>query len=218
MRLRDKIRYAQTLADFCNLEPKDELRFRRRECEGSASEHPFVPPDWFDYRPSDYKGNPSDKKQWQINQGELREAWQKEFRIGQFELMGLLTSVFDPSYLTDVMLPSPSRPMFATRNEMPEEMYPYQQAVMFLFDQPWRAWLCERERCKRPFVKTHNQAKYCNVPNEENQTCASLVRAEDQKQDRIDHRSERNAKRRAKYAEEKRRRRSHAKRKNIHQK
>jgi hypothetical protein len=209
MRLRDTLRYAQALAEFVNLQPRGVERFRRNESD-------FVPQSWWEYTPTDSNGKPSDKKQWRINQDMLREAWQKGFRIGQFELMGLLTSVFDPNNLTDVFLSSPSRPTFATRNEMPEEMYPYQQAVMFLVEQNWRAMLCER--CKAPFVATHNQAKYCSIVwNEEGDTCASLIRKEGQKQDREVHRDERNERRRKKYAEEKRNRRSHAKRKNLHQ-
>jgi len=194
MRLKDKIRYAQALAEFANLEQQELARFRRNESD-------FVPQSWWDYRPTDSDGKPSDRKQWQINQGMLREAWQKQFRIGQFELMGLLTSVFDSNCLTDVMLSSPSRPTFATRNEMPEEMYPYQQAVMFLVEQNWRAMLCKR--CKAPFAATHNQAKYCSRANEEGQTCASIIRSKDQQQDRKDHRDERNERRRTKYAQEK---------------
>lgn len=117
--------------------------------------------------------------------------------------MGLLTSVFDPNNLTDVMLGSRSRPRFASRNEMPEEMYPYQQAVLFLAEQNWRAKRCQR--CKAPFTANHGPAKYCNTANENGQTCASLSRAEDQKRDRVDNRVERNARRRKEYAEAKHR-------------
>jgi hypothetical protein len=141
--------------------------------------------------------------QWQMTQDLLREAWQKRFRIGQFELMGLLTSVFDPNFLTDVMLGSQSRPTFASRNEMPEEMYPYQQAVLFLAEQKWRAKCCKR--CKTPFAANHSVGRYCNTANENGQTCASLSRTEDKERDRLIHRAKRNARRRNKYAEAKRR-------------
>lgn len=208
MRLRDKIRYAQTLAEFANLELSGLERFRRNESD-------FVPKAWWDYQPTDSDGKPRDRKQWQINQEMLREAWQKQFRIGQWELMRLLTSVFDPNNLTDVMLGARNRPLFATLNEIPEEMFPYQQAVLFLVGHDSHAWLCER--CKAPFFRTHNQGKYCSVPNEEGQTCTSLARAEGQKQDRKKHRDERNTKRRMEYAEKKRNRRNHAERKNLRQ-
>jgi hypothetical protein len=199
MRLRDKIQYAQALAEFVNLKPCDVAAFRRHESEQSD----FVPASWWDYRPTDLNGKPSNQMQWQMAQELLREAWQKRFRIGQFELMGLLTSVFDPTFLTDVMLGSRSRPAFASRNEMPEEMYPYQQAVLFLAEQKWRAKRCER--CKAPFAANHSVGRYCNTANENGQTCASLSRTEDKERDRLNHQAERNARRRNKYAEAKRR-------------
>jgi hypothetical protein len=114
----------------------------------------------------------------------------------------LLTSVFDPDNAFIFETP-PYRKVFATLSDMPEEMYPYQQAVMFLFEQHWRVRVCER--CNSPFVASHNQAKYCGVTqNEEGDTCASLSRAESQKQDSVKHREERNERRRKKYVQEKR--------------
>src|ERR1700676_5576719 len=104
---------AETLAKFARLTPAGVEEFRENHKD-------FVPIVWWEYRVS------SGRPLWQINQEFLQEAWEKHFEIGQFELMGLLTSVFAPTWITDVMFRTESRPTFATVTEMPEEFYPYQ--------------------------------------------------------------------------------------------
>jgi hypothetical protein len=199
---KEKFYQAQRLADFANLKPEGVPVFRRRECGESAGDNAFVPSAWLDYRPTDSTGIPFDKKLWQINQEWLFDAWKKEFQIGQLELMKLITSVFDPS-TAFLFEPPERRPAFVTISDMPSEMYPYQQAIMFLYEQPWRVRLCRR--CKSPFVASHNQAKYCGVKqDEEDHTCASLSRSESQQKDTKKHRDERNKRRRKKYAQQKR--------------
>lgn len=183
MRATETFRNAQFLAEFAALQPHNVDYWRRN--------HPdFVPEKWWDYQPTDSK-----KRLWQLNQEWLREAWRKHFDIGQFELMRLLTSVFDPTNLTDVLLGSHARPAFATLSEMPEELYLYQKAVMYLREQNWRAALCER--CEAPFVAGHNRQKYCGrILNADGETCFTLIRKQQKRADHAKHRRARNKKRR----------------------
>jgi hypothetical protein len=180
------LEYAQTLAAFAGLEPGDVSDFRKTHKR-------FVPPVWLEYRVS------SGDLLWRLNQEFLREAWEKRFNIGQFELMRLLTSVFDPTWTFGVMFGTKERPVFATVLDMPEEFYPYQQAVLFLMEDKWRAQVCER--CKTRFIARHNRREYCyTFWNAAGETCKILARREDHKRDHKKHREERNRKKRGAYA------------------
>jgi hypothetical protein len=197
MNLKHKIRHAQALAEFANLTPEKVGRFRRIESD-------FVPQDWWDYRPTNEKGEPQAPwaedgitQQWQLNQSWLRKAWKKHFDIDQFELIRLLTSVFDPQEIQ--IIPWHPRPAFADVYGMPDTMYPYQRAVVFLTEQRWRARLCEV--CKAPFVAGHSRQKYCGQERgKERETCFDLVRKEQKRHDHSKHRKARNRKRRNDYA------------------
>jgi hypothetical protein len=184
--------YAQTLAAFAGLKPGDVNDFRK-------AHKGFVPLVWWEYRVG------GGQLLWRRNQEFLQEAWEKRFNIGQFELMRLLLSVFDPTGTVDVMFETKERPAFATLSDMPEEFYPYQQAILFLMEDKWRAQICER--CKTRFIAGHNRREYCyTVWNAAGETCTILARREDHKRDHKKHREERNQKKRGAYA---RRERSH---------
>jgi hypothetical protein len=177
---------AETLAEFARLTPEGVEVFREYHED-------FVPAVWWEYKVS------SGTLLWKINQEFLQEAWEKHFEIGQFELMRLLTSVFDPTSITDVMLRTKSRPAFATVTEMPEEFYPYQKAVLFLMNQKWRARFCNV--CRLPFVRGHNQQKSCSEP------CLSQNRKKQKRDDHKRHLDVRNRKKRGAYARRKAKRR-----------
>lgn len=178
--------YAQELAVFAGLKPGDVNDFRK-------AHKGFVPLLWWEYRIS------GGQLLWRLNQEFLQEAWELQFEIGQFELMRLFTSVFDPTYLIAVMFETKERPAHATFLEMPEEFYPYQQAVLFLMEDKWRVQICER--CKTRFIARHNRREYCyTVWNAEGETCKILARREDHKRDHKKHREERNQKKRGAYA------------------
>ena len=178
--------YAQALAAFAGLEPGDVNDFRK-------THQGFVPPVWWEYRIG------AGQLLWRLNQEFLREAWEKRFNIGQFELMRLLLSVFDPTGTVDVIFRTKERPAFATLSDMPEEFYPYQQAVLFLMEDKWRAQVCER--CKTRFIAKHNRREYCyTVWNAAGDTCKILARRKDHKRDHEKHREERNRKKRGSYA------------------
>ena len=193
MRVTQQFRNAQYLAEFAALEPQNVEYWRKNHPE-------FVPEGWWGYAPTDSMGKPLSTKLWQLNQEWLREAWQKHFNIGQFDMMRLMTSVFDPDNI-DVIgraFGKRVRPTFATLTDMPQEFYPYQQAVLYLKEQNWRAGLCER--CKAPFVAGHNRQKYCGRENDEGETCFTLARREQKQRDHAKHRKSRNKKRREMYA------------------
>jgi hypothetical protein len=178
--------YAHALAAFAGLEPGDVNDFRE-------THKGFVPRVWWEYRVG------TGELLWRLNQEFLREAWEKQFNIGQFELMRLLTSVFDPTWTHDVIFRTKERPAFATILDMPEEFYPYQQAVLFLMEDKWRAQICEG--CKTRFIAGHNRREYCyTFWNAAGETCKILARREDHKRDHDKHREERNSKKRGAYA------------------
>jgi hypothetical protein len=200
MALKNKIRDTQALAEFANLSADKVGRFRRIESD-------FVPQDWWDYQPTNDRGEPREWSiagetrqwmQWQLNQAWLLEAWRKHFDINQFELIRLLTSVFDPNQIQVIDGWHP-QPAFADLSGMPDTMYPYQRAVVFLAEQRWRARLCEV--CKSPFVAGHSRQKYCGqVWSQEHETCFDRARKAQKQRDHSKHRKARNRKRRAEYA------------------
>jgi hypothetical protein len=178
--------HAQALAVFAGLETGDLNDFRERYKD-------FVPPIWWVYRVK------SGELLWRLNQEFLREAWEKQFNIGQFELMRLLTSVFDPTWTHDVIFRTQERPAYATILDMPEEFYPYQLAVLLLMKDKWRAKICER--CKTRFIAEHNRREYCyTVWNAAAETCQIFARREDHKRDHEKNREVRNRKKRGAYA------------------
>lgn len=178
--------HAQALAAFAGLEPGGVNDFRR-------THKGFVPAVWWEYRVG------AGELLWRLNQDFLREAWGKRFEIGQFDLMRLLTSVFDPTWTLDVMFRTKERPRYATILDMPEEFYPHQQAVLFLMKDKWRAQICKR--CKTRFIARNNRREYCyTVWNPAGETCTILARRQDHKRDHKKHREERNRKKRGAYA------------------
>jgi len=180
------LRQAEALAAFAGLEAGDVNDFRE-------SHKRFVPPVWWEYRIG------GGQLLWRLNQEFLQEAWEKRFNIGQFELMRILLSVFDPTGTVDVILETKERPAYATLPDMPEDFYPYQQAVLFLMEDKWRAQICKR--CKTRFIARHNSREYCySVCKGAEETCATLARRDDHKRDHGKHREERNRKKRGAYA------------------
>jgi hypothetical protein len=145
----DEFRDVQALAEFANLDNNNHDPLDRRNFENFRNNYPeFVPQAWWDYRPTDSERKPLANNQWELNQEMLREAWENQFAIGMFDLLRLLTSVFDPNDLTDVaVFPSLGhRPMFATMAEIADPC-PYQNAVLYLREHPWQAKVCENCHC-----------------------------------------------------------------------
>jgi hypothetical protein len=145
----NEFRDLQALAEFANLDPKNLNPLDRQNIESFRHNYPdFVPEAWWDYQPTDSDRKPLSAKQWELNQDMLREAWNSEFEVSMFDLVRLLTSVFDPNDLIDVaVFPSLGhRPMFATITELGDP-WPYHESVLYLREQPWRAKICENCHC-----------------------------------------------------------------------
>lgn len=157
------LREARVLADLANLDPLKVDYFRNNYID-------FVPQAWWDYQPTDSERQPCAQKQWQINQEWLREAWHSNFNISLFELLRLLTSVFDPNDLTDVsVFPSLKyRPVFATMGEIADPCR-YHEAVMWLYEQRWRVVVCKM--CGKLFVARHPKREYCYFADANGDTC-----------------------------------------------
>lgn len=191
-----RLEAGRVLAEFANLLPEKVAHFRKK--------YPaFVPDSWWDYLPTDRECNPLSQKQWLFTQELVREAWQNGFKIGQFDLFRLLMSVFDSDHLLNVMIPLPRNnylPRFVEPNEMPEEIYPLQGAVMFLFEQNWRAIRCKR--CQAYWAANGNQAEYCNRPDREGITCSTHGRAETRQNYEAKHKEQRNRKKREGYRQQ----------------
>lgn len=154
----EKLRDAQALAEFSNLELKDVESFRRNYPD-------FVPQSWWDYEPTieNSKGDavPTHKKQWQENQRYLRQAWKDHFPEAFFFTARLILSVFDPDQLMDiVMFPQLGhRPHIVDDGALGCELYPHQKAVLYLHQEPWRARFCAE--CEKRFVAAESKNKYC---------------------------------------------------------
>ena len=209
MKDKSTIRDAQALAEFANLRHDGICRFRRIESD-------FAPQGWWEYQPADKVEKPiswarqysaDGTKQWQQNQACLRAAWRAQFHIELPQLIELLLSVFDPGNVFETWFDLTSNlPAFATQF-LTDRLYPYHRAVLFLYEQKWRARLCEL--CKSRFVAGHSKQRYCGQEwGEERETCFDLVRREQKRQDHWKHRKARNRKRRREYAENMRKRRA----------
>src|SRR5437016_3291436 len=86
-RVTDKLRDAQALAEFSNLEPNRVEWFRNNYPE-------FALESWWDYQ---FKG----ETQWQLTQKLLRDSWKNQFGDGIYSLIGLLASETDPLRIAD---------------------------------------------------------------------------------------------------------------------
>jgi hypothetical protein len=86
-------------------------------------------------------------------------------------MVRLLLSVFDPEPMLSRIQFERShgdfgtgnnRPMFAELIDLLDLSYPYQKAVSFLFEHPWRAKFCLH--CHKRFVAAERNNKYCSEP------------------------------------------------------
>jgi len=191
---------ARLLAQFANLEHDGVERFRQ--------DHPdFVPPVW-------WIGPASNKSigtysPWVLERDRLRTAWAGEFPADK--TLELVTS--------SLFLIAHAQASDTTEETegTPQKVWPYQRAVLFLHVNAWRAKTCEW--CKNRFVGEHPKARFCSygVVVEGNETpCFWAHRKKYKNEKWIENRETINEQRRLEYSAVKRRK-SHAKRKNLHQ-
>lgn len=149
----ETLRDAQTLAEFSNLEPSGVEYFRNNYPD-------FVAQAWWDYQTE------PNRKQWQMTQEFVRDAWERRFTGGLFFMMRIVLSVFDPTTLFDVIwgfdktIPGLERPAFASMGDLPYGNSPFQNAVLYIFENPWRARFCAE--CNKRFVAAEPKNKYCS--------------------------------------------------------
>jgi hypothetical protein len=131
---------AEMLARFADLKPEEVEEFRHSVAPN------FVPEPWWDSDGQRMKG----WKIWQEMQGLVRSTWDSGFPT-DYTLSVLLnhfsTATQPESFLT------------------PTDIYralPYQQAVMFIFNQSWRARSCHRTDCRKRFVAQSPNDQFCS--------------------------------------------------------
>jgi hypothetical protein len=141
------------LSEFSNLEPDGVRHFQQKYPD-------FVPHKWWTCHPV----GPKEwglEEQWRFNQGMLREAWGPNgFSRNLRFVMEIMQSVFNPDDMTDVLV---SDGHLHSRYSIPgtaSKEYPYQRAVVFLFEHPWRARFCPV--CKKRFVAAEAKTKFCS--------------------------------------------------------
>jgi hypothetical protein len=169
--------YLDALAEFSNLKDEKEAAFFRRKHQQMH----FVPDRWWDYRPGGsvlVRGRPLyDGPIWLRNQAHLREVWSKSFEDTFFNRMRLVLSVFDPADIEDR---NGMRPVFMSLADLEDRVIayeeqveagqtakvddffcPYQRAVLFLFEQSWRAKICAR--CRKRFIAVSPHTERCSL-------------------------------------------------------
>jgi hypothetical protein len=157
-RVTENLRDAQALAEFSNLEPDKVEYFRNNYPD-------FVPQAWWDYQ-----AHGAGQKQWQMTQNFLRESWKNRFTGGTYFVVRLILSVFDPKKLFDAVFgfeeykfdDAISKPAFARLSEIEWGYIPLQRAVLYLFENRWRARFCAE--CKKRFVAAEPKNKFCSEP------------------------------------------------------
>jgi hypothetical protein len=145
-RVTDNLRDARTLAEFSNLEPAQVEYFRNNYPD-------FVPQGWWEHK---------NGLQWRKTQGFLRHWWGHCFIRDISEVVQLVLSVFNPD--TDLIFggqfdDAADLPTFAYFDQMSWGAAPFQRAVLYLFENPWRARFCAE--CNERFVAAEPKTKFC---------------------------------------------------------
>jgi hypothetical protein len=145
-RVTDKLRDAQALAEFSNLEPAQVEYFRHNFPD-------FVPDAWWGYK---------NGVQWRKTQEFLRRWWKNCSIRDMAEVVRLVSSVFNPGdiFPGSPFEDAPDLPTFASFDEMSWGAAPFQKGVLYLFEQPWRARFCMV--CNKRFVAAEPKNKFCS--------------------------------------------------------
>lgn len=172
---------ADALAAFADLEPAGVEVFRQRYPDFFAVFDPDNPPTpyvtdaaFWDYQ-SDRAQQKNFSRHWQLVQAGVRRAWDTwtsesdVYLVTMFELLHLLTSVFDPNNALFAVGKHPDYVAPVYVNEMP-----FHQAVQFLNLEHWRAKVCQE--CGKRFVADHASRKYCSIASEETNCSARVIK------------------------------------------
>ena len=199
---QEELDRARVLADFANLESDD--------LDGFRAAHPdFFPQGWWEYEPT-YAGGTL-RKQWQITQKFLREAWQSQFEIELYDYLKILQSIFNPDHVIRAVdrrwTGPPNRPAFADMWDILWERHQtkphYYLAIKFLSGNGWRAKTCLY--CGRRFIAESANGRFCNFGDVTDidgleTKCFLAHRKKYQRDDWEENKNEVNARRREEYA------------------
>jgi hypothetical protein len=170
----------EDLARFANLATDGDAAFFQTTTVGRDARVDFAPKNWWEYPPTASQSKPATGEQWRITQMLVRDAWDEQFQseVGLFDLVRLLTSVFEPAALLESLFPSPVPrwPQFAEAAALADE-YGFHKAIRYLSGgSSWRMKRCANSSCGRRFVADHNARKCCSSQ------CSSQFRQERQKE------------------------------------
>lgn len=146
---------AEMLARFANLTDSEVERFRNSEAEG------FVPEGF-------WLGTPTPI--WKIEQARLRDAWRAGFTtracVSLVSMVAKLSA--QDQFFENIQRLEEPEAVKAIQENMekhgtpypPLDVYPYQEVIMMLFVDPWRARICEI--CGNHFIKEVQRDRYCS--------------------------------------------------------
>jgi hypothetical protein len=188
-RVTDNLRDAQALAEFSNLESNRVEWFRNNYPDfvpqawwdyqsGQSVSKPLSGIDQYGKMVTGV--DKSGEKQWQLTQDILQHSWKHQFKDedGVYSLVALITSVFNPDRLfttiaeraIDEVFPQglpegysisgiPPRPAFENFYGHGVASTPFHRAVVYLFQNSWRARFCAE--CNKRFVAAEPKNKFC---------------------------------------------------------
>jgi hypothetical protein len=146
---------ARVLADFANLEPDKVESFTT-----TPKHRGFVPPVWWTSRV--WKEGVGIYASWMQERHLLRKAWAAGFPADMTLKLATTHRFLIAHFLAT-----------GTQEEMeavPQKIWPYQRAVLFLHGNPWRAKICLF--CGKRFVAEHSKTRFCSYgePGDDNWT------------------------------------------------
>ena len=198
--LQENLEAARLLAVFLNLEPSEFSKFKK--------EH-------WDFVPLLASMTLASMKQFQT---QLQNVWKNGFC--QKEVLEALSSndVMGGGRVTTTVEDDQGglRTKTQTLTEYQHGLT-YKKAILFLFTNSWRAKTCKWSGCRKRFIGEHSQARFCSfgaVVDGNPTTCFWAHRKPSQQESWNENRARINVRRRREYRLEKKRRR-HAKRKNL---
>ena len=157
---------AERLATFANLTPDDAPAFRKRYPQ-------FAPDAWWDWRFL----NAANEMVfvWTEEREKVRAAWQTGFSPDDcIELIAAgakradweddikAHQVAGEAGLLVEGAEAKGAEFFRKHEYRERRIFDYQRAAMFLHIQPWRASRCEREECRKHFVKVAKGQRFCS--------------------------------------------------------
>lgn len=143
--MKNELADAEMLARFANLKPEEVEEFRHSVAPN------FVPDIWWteDARRID-DSQIEGVKIWRAMQDLIHEAWTSGFEVN-LTLSVLLNYTILAVEAASLIPGAPTSTFLAM---------PYQTAVMFLFNQSWRARTCNH--CHKPFVAHEPADQFCS--------------------------------------------------------